>query len=286
MRWMTDDAACHIMVQKIIINMNKKIITACMTAAGAAVAAGLPFRIDETFYRISAPEIKHQTRICVLSDLHSSTFGKNQKHIVERVHRARPDLIVMPGDIIDDKKDSGPAFELVSELGDYPLFYVEGNHERRMTDDVRIRQKQKLKDLGAHVLEDNSVIIETSGIEIAGLHSMHHQPDCTPDRASQLFSSRWFRILLSHRPWYPEFYSKVDCDLIISGHAHGGQWRIPFINQGIYAPQEGLFPKFAQGLIDLGPNSILISRGLNRRKYFIPRLYNNPEICYIDIIKN
>ena len=99
-----------------------------------------------------------------------------------------------------------------------------------------------------------------------------------------LFRHRGYRILLSHRHHFESFYRDVDCDLVISGHAHGGQWRIPFLHRGLYAPQSGLFPHHTEGMFKNGDHLMMVSRGLNRSAHGIMRLYNNPELVFIDLL--
>lgn len=264
--------------------MNKKIIAGA--AAAGAVIAGLPFRMDVSRTEVPAKGIKKLTRICVISDLHSSTFGKHQEKLIKAVKTGNPDLILMPGDIVDDLKKPDPAYELAELLRDYPCYYVEGNHEMRLSRKEREKRKQALRDRGVIVLEDEEVILNERGIDLVGMHCMPHHPDCRPEEISSLFHGDGFRILISHRPCFPEFYEQVDCDLVVCGHAHGGQWRIPFTKQGLYAPQEGIFPKYTEGLIRLGRNRMFVSRGLNRDAYYIPRLYNNPELCFLDLVED
>jgi predicted MPP superfamily phosphohydrolase len=253
-------------------------------AAGFLIS-GLPWKIDITEYEIHTVHIRRDTKICILADLHSTMFGKGQQQLKDRIRKIDPDLVLMAGDMIDERKESAPAFALFDGLRKYETFYVPGNHEMRMDDEDLRMYLSRMEEMGIHVLIDETVYDRDRGIEIAGLHSMPHHVDCTERFVSSLFHHDDYRILMSHRPCFASFYEKVQCDLVVCGHAHGGQWRIPFTHQGLYAPQEGILPKYTEGLIDLGSKKMCISRGLNRSAYGIPRLFNNPEIVVLKLVK-
>ncbi|MDO4733224.1 MAG: metallophosphoesterase, partial [Bacillota bacterium] len=89
-------------------------------------------------------------------------------------------------------------------------------------------------------------------------------------------------ILLSHRPECTAFYESSGFDLELSGHAHGGQLRIPGLLNGLYAPNQGFFPKYAGGLYQLGKTSLLVSRGLCKSR--LPRVFNRPELAIIELL--
>ena len=86
-----------------------------------------------------------------------------------------------------------------------------------------------------------------------------------------------FQILLSHRPELFEMYVNRSMDLVFSGHAHGGQFRLPFVGNGLVAPNQGLFPKYSEGLHIKKDTTMVVSRGLGNS--IVPlRLFNQPEI--------
>ena len=261
---------------------NKKLL-ACGT--GLFLLAGLPYTIDVSTFEIPTCHIHEDIRLCVLADLHSTLFGRGQKQLRQKVDQIHPDMILMPGDMIDDKRSYEPAFMLFDGLRKYETFYVPGNHEMRMDHEVLRHYFGRMEEMGIHVLIDESYYDEKRGIEIAGLHSMGHHVDCEVRKASDLFHHDDERVLMSHSPAFADFYAQVKCDLVVCGHAHGGQWRLPFTHQGLYAPQEGILPKYTEGMHELGDVKMCISRGLNRSAYDIPRLYNNPEIVVIDLIR-
>ena len=96
-------------------------------------------------------------------------------------------------------------------------------------------------------------------------------------------SGEMYRILLSHRPEKTDIYGRYDIDLVLSGHAHGGQWRIPGLIEGVYAPHQGILPRITAGIYELANGKLIVSKGLARETTIVPRLFNNPEIVIIDI---
>lgn len=257
---------------------------AVLIAAAAGAAAGMPWKIDWSAARIRSRKIRTSLRICVISDLHATWFGMHQHKIADRLKKAAPDLIVIPGDLFDEHRKPDASYELLRQLHDFPVFFAEGNHERRAPAEMRHEWYRTMRGMGVQILRDEAVCLPEAGVEILGLHCMHHHPDCHPDDVSAMFRRGGYRILLSHRHHFEKFYAGVDCDLVISGHAHGGQWRIPGLNRGIYAPQSGFFPAHTGGMFENGSHLMLVSRGLNRTAHGVPRLFNNPEIWILDLL--
>ena len=144
---------------------------------------------------------------------------------------------------------------------------------------------QHVSMIGVNLIDNTSTVIECKGqrIELGGIECRWIEEHYDVEEVTSLWKTDCFRILLSHRPHWVDLYSKSQCDLVICGHAHGGQWHIPFFDIPCAAPQQGIFPKYTEGLMDLGRTKMLISRGLVRHYHGIPRLYNNPEIVIMDI---
>jgi predicted MPP superfamily phosphohydrolase len=265
--------------------MNRKRIgMTVMGIAGAVILAGLPYKIDIDTCEIHSSKIKHDVRVLVIADLHCREYGKGQKHLLAMVKRSRPDLIVIPGDLFDTGRKQEYSFELLEGLRDYPVFFTSGNHERFMKNEIDELRKQ-MKDAGVHVLEDCGETITVNGqrLEIAGMSDHGSTPIIQTDELNEYFKGEGYRILLSHRPNYIEFYNEAPCDLIVSGHVHGGQWRLPISHRGIASPEGHLFPKYSEGLHDLNGRNLYISRGLATGNPYIPRMYNNPCISLIKL---
>jgi hypothetical protein len=222
-----------------------------------------------------------EVRIVQLSDLHAKSFGKNNKILVKMVGDLSPDIIVFTGDIIHKyrKKDIERATQLVAQISQIaPVYYVSGNHEMRVKHYGELRDK--LIKAGANVL-DNKVVL-SCGIEIAGLNCAHLKNNSIYNLPSD---GKHYRVLLAHKPEFLARYARAGYDLVLSGHAHGGQWRLPFTNIGVYSPGQGLFPKLTSGEHICGSTHMIISRGMGNSEFPL-RVFNQPEIVVINLTLN
>jgi hypothetical protein len=221
---------------------------------------------------------KAGVRIVHLSDLHAKRFGKNNKRLICAVAAQSPDFICITGDIIHKyrKRDMLVAAEAVRGLTAVaPVLFVAGNHEMRNKKYATLRAE--LRQAGANVLDDTSC--EMCGITVVGLNCANLKNnkifDVTPDTKN-------FKLLLAHEPQFIVTFARAGYDLVLSGHAHGGQWRVPFTKKGIYSPGQGLFPKLISGEHMCGATRMIISRGLGNSECPL-RLFNQPEIVVITI---
>lgn len=232
-------------------------------------------------------------RIVHLSDLHNKRFGSNQEHILEEIKKAKPDIIVITGDLVDSRNyDEEASCELVTGCMDIAqVYYVTGNHEWRSGKFNSL--EKKIKNSGAKILRNNSSEIKqgNDSIHITGIDdpslSMEYMTDKEIVSAelkkavNENSSKPSFTILLSHRPELFSEYKKINFDLIFSGHAHGGQVRLPFIG-GLAAPDQGLFPKYTDGKYVEDNSVMVVSRGLGNS--IIPqRIFNRPEIVVVTL---
>ena len=240
-------------------------------------------------YEMEAPEVDTPIRLALVTDLHSCDYGEKQEDLLEAIAARQPDAVLLGGDIIDDDipREKGELF--VTEVSrSYPAYYVSGNHEYRTQDIQGI--KDFIRSAGAVVLEGDcaSLTLDGQTIQICGADDPEGVGLDVMDRqlaqsAAQV-NPDLFTILLSHRPERIDQYRSYGVfDLILSGHAHGGQWRIPGLLNGLLAPNQGFFPKYAGGRYDFPDCTFLVSRGLARESTSIPRLFNNPELVIIDI---
>lgn len=262
--------------------MNKKEKVAFF-ALSTYVLCGLQYKhIDITDYVIHTKKIRDKIRICVLADLHCRRFGEKQSRILSIVEKMQPDLVIIPGDLFDVDRDYEISFELIDCLKKYPVYFTSGNHDNYLNEIEQLRNR--LREKGVCVLENESTNFEkgNSKLEIFGMSDAGRNPGIQDSQT--IFTTDAYRILISHRPDFTEFYESVPCDLILSGHVHGGQWRIPFLHRGLYAPQQGFLPKYYQGEHNLNGSHLIISRGLASGNPFIPRLYNDPEICFVTLM--
>ncbi|WP_255220312.1 metallophosphoesterase [Terribacillus saccharophilus] len=234
-------------------------------------------------------------KIVQLSDLHSKTFGNRQNVLVEKVSQTNPDLIVFTGDLIDSKNyNEETSLNLIRELIHIaPIYFVTGNHEW-WSGKFDILEKE-LNDIGVKVLRNTNDVI-TKGqekIQIIGIDDPAYVNDSYPERSIteeaiensvEGMEGDYFKILLSHRPEFLSIYSKYGIDVVFSGHAHGGQVRIPFVG-GLVAPNQGFLPKYTAGKHDLDNTSMFVNRGLGNS--IIPlRIFNRPEIIVLTLSRS
>ena len=245
-------------------------------------------------YTISSrglPDAFDGYRIAQVSDLHNAEFGDRNQRLLEMLREAEPDMIAITGDLIDSRKTNiAVALAFAEEAVKFaPCYYVSGNHEARVSEYQEL--KTGLEAAGVTVLDDAQVKIEVSGesITVIGVNDPSFHADyLTSDAAvmdrklSELSSEdASFTILLSHRPELFDTYVAHDMDLILTGHAHGGQFRLPLIG-GLIAPNQGLFPKYDDGLYSEGNTNMIVSRGLGNS--IIPFRFNNrPEVVLIEL---
>ncbi len=234
----------------------------------------------------SVPSSFDGYRIAQISDLHNASFGKNNSMLIKLLEKAEPDIIVITGDIIDSRRtDADVAAGFARQaVGIAPCYYVTGNHEARAAD-VYPALETELKNCGVTVLHDESVLIEKGGdrIQLSGVDDpMFAERDT--GYSSAIIASKLdslepydgFKILLSHRPEIFDTYVSRGIDLVFSGHAHGGQFRIPFIG-GVAAPNQGFFPKYDAGVYHKDKTDMIVSRGIGN-SYIPVRINNRPEI--------
>ena len=250
-----------------------------LLAALLLLSAPFPLsqQLEVCSYEIRSPKLKSEITLAVAGDLHNSFFGESQQELVQAIRDAAPDALLLPGDMADSLDELDGLRALLKGLdGALPVFYVTGNHECASGDYDRI--KAEIRAMGATVLEGESV--DFMGMRIAGADD----PQC-------LYRQEWrdqidacrarddtFTLLLSHRPERIE-YCTSGFDLVVSGHAHGGQLRIPGLLPGIFAPNQGWFPEYTGGLYSVGDARLFVTRGL--AKGALPRLFNRPELAIL-----
>jgi predicted MPP superfamily phosphohydrolase len=247
---------------------------------------GLDVRLKVVTYTLEDEQITGNLRVAFIADLHSCNYGKNQEHLLKAIQEANPDIVLFGGDIFDEEISQDKAWELIENVAArYPCYFVTGNHEWRTKDVVNI--KNTLKDYGVHVLEGDVFTFEKNGetIQICGVDDPNVGEEkflSQLEKAKELASEDNITILLTHRPELIETYLEYGFDYILAGHAHGGQWRIPGILNGLFVPAQGLFPEYTGGIYEFSKSKMIVSRGLARESSFIPRFYNRPELVMIN----
>ena len=245
-------------------------------------------------YTISSRELPDAFdgyRIAQVSDLHNAEFGEGNQRLLDMLREAKPDMIAITGDLIDSRKTNiAVALAFAKEaIQIAPCYYVSGNHEARVSGYREL--KTGLVAAGVTVLEDELAEIKVSGesITIIGVNDPSFSTDYLAGDAAVMdeklsalaAEDAGFTILLSHRPELFDTYVSHDMDLALSGHAHGGQFRLPLIG-GLVAPNQGLFPKYDAGLYSENHTNMIVSRGLGNS--IIPFRFNNrPEVVLIEL---
>lgn len=238
-----------------------------------------------THYDFKAP-LNRPVRAAFVADTHDKPY----ENIVNAIRANNVDLIFMTGDIIyahDDYVER--SFDMLAEFVSIaPTYMSLGNHEGGAVTLVR----NKCQEIGVKLLEDAYEEFEgvfigglTSGYiaDSEGLEENHWKKTPKPNLAwlNDFASIPGYKVLLNHHPeYYPEYIKNLDIDLVLSGHAHGGQWRL--FGMGLFAPGQGLFPKYTSGIYD---GRLIVSRGLANNAPPIPRLFNSKELIFIDFHK-
>ncbi|MBO5883555.1 MAG: metallophosphoesterase [Clostridia bacterium] len=250
-------------------------------------------KINKTFYALDIPEFKESFTFALASDLHS----QDAHEVIEILREDSPDFILMPGDIFDRlggfcEDINGNGFELLRESALIaPSFYSIGNHEnggvhswqrgwkkKTIPSQCRREDVERIEKMGVCFLDDRYVI--KNGIAFGGLTSGLINEGNRPhlEWLDEFCSLGYPKILLCHHPeYYTEYLKDRDISLIVSGHAHGGQWRL--FGRGVFAPGQGLFPKYTSGVHD---GRFVVSKGLCKSG-FIPRIFNQRELIFIKI---
>lgn len=259
----------------------KRTALALLSAGLLYLLLGWDYGLRTVVYTVESPDIDGTVRIACLTDLHSCAYGEGQAELLDAVTAAAPDLVVLVGDIYDDVLPPDNTDTTLAALTENWLcFYVTGNH------DVFCGEKAAAH--GVTPLNGDALSLAVNGQELllCGLSDPRESPAFAENLSAlneQAQTAGTFTLLLSHRPARIQQYLPGGWDLILSGHAHGGQWRIPGLLNGLLAPDEGLFPRYAGGRYDMDGTAFIVSRGLARESTRVPRLFNPPELVLVDI---
>ncbi|MBF2655001.1 metallophosphoesterase [Listeria seeligeri] len=256
-----------------------------------------------TNYEITSAKIPEEwdgASFIQLSDLHSASFGLYNNPLLSMVNELSPDAVFLTGDMLDGDESPVVAMALVRKLAkEFPTFYVSGNHEGRSAfyedfkADMEAHQVKVLEN-ERYFLKKDDVAILVAGIEDprfskeewleADLPKNEWETEALKaslDEAMNNLSADYFTILLAHRPEFWPLYQAYPVDLVLSGHAHGGQARLP-LTEGLFAPGQGFLPKWTAGIHRAGGKELIVSRGLGNVTK-LPRLFNDPEVVRITL---
>lgn len=238
------------------------------------------------------PETFNGHRIAHVSDLHNAQMGDSNEKLLAMLREAEPDMIAITGDLIDSRNTKTDiAIHFVQEaMKIAPCYYVTGNHEARVS--AYSELKAAMEAAGVIVLEDERTEIRMNGetITLVGIDDPSFQTDYLFGDGETVVSTKLknltdendgFTILLSHRPELFDTYVSSGVDLVFSGHAHGGQFRLPFVG-GLAAPNQGLLPEYDAGLYTDGTTNMIVSRGIGN-SIFPFRINNRPEVILIEL---
>lgn len=230
-------------------------------------------------------------RIAHISDLHNTRFGKDQQKLIGLLAKAKPDFIVVTGDLIDKRRPGmRNALDFAAQaVRIAPVCYVPGNHEAASAEYPEL--KRRLAEHGVILLDDRVVRLER-GEEVLMLMGVADPRMCVPNEnaaiarcmqeklAAVTEGAGGYQVLLAHRPETLTQYAQAGIDLAFCGHAHGGQFRLPW--GGVIAPNQGFFPKITAGIHREGGTRMVVSRGLGNS--WIPiRLFNRPEVLLVTL---
>lgn len=245
-------------------------------------------------YIVTSDKLKagESIRIVLISDLHSHIYGKDQKRIVSLIKKQNPDIIALAGDMADDEVPIEGTEQFLEGLkGFAPIYYVTGNHEFWSRDIKNIKSIIEKHDVIILENEYRELRIKNSEIIIGGIDdpevawyektgfNLKKEMD---NNFLELADKSCFKILLAHRPELIEMYKNYSFDLVLSGHSHGGQVRIPFFLNGLFSPNQGWFPEYAGGEYRHDSLTHIVSRGVSFNPR-LPRIFNPPEVVVIDI---
>ena len=236
-------------------------------------------------------------KIVQISDLHNKDFGEDPNKLIQKIQAITPDIIVITGDLIDSRHtDINTAIKFAEAAQEIaPVYFVSGNHESNSGKYEELCEK--LVSVEAVILDNKSVMIAHSDgaiclsglIDPAFLYDRDGYTDAQALSVIQTMLQKMikndidvFDILLSHRPELIDLYADAGADLVFTGHAHGGQFRLPFINGGLIAPNQGIFPKYTSGMYKNDKTAMIVSRGVGNS--IVPiRIFNRPEIIVVTL---
>lgn len=252
--------------------------------------------IQITTYEVSSPKISKSLggyTIVQVADLHNEDFGDDQKKLISNIQKIEPDMIAVTGDVIDlHHTRIEVAMRFIKEaMKIAPVYYVTGNHEGWSSEYENL--KEQLINAGVKIMDGETVQVSLhqEKINLMGIpdptfywggESLENGEIVDREISAISVPEDTYTILLTHRPELFSVYVKNHIDLVLSGHAHGGQFRVPFIG-GLFAPDQGVLPKYTAGIFTEGNTKMIVSRGLGN-SIFPFRINNRPELVVVKLL--
>lgn len=237
-------------------------------------------------------KVKNEITIVHISDLHNAEFGENNIELIDAIVNSNPDIVVATGDMFDSSyTDLDKTYSLFSNLDeklDCPVVYIKGNHETSRNNQF-LELQERLKNLKTLVLNNEyiEICIHNTNVNIICIdNNIKYNVEGLSNIIDSNFNNDNLNLVLCHQPENFNSFIKsssdlINIDLILSGHAHGGQVR--FNNKGLYAPNQGWLPMYTSGLYELNNNvKLIVNRGLGNSSFPI-RINNCPDVSIIKI---
>ncbi len=285
------------MKRKFKLSKRAKIFVTCLFCVaivflGYNIIQNQHFEVNEITIKCETlPEDFQGYKIVQVSDLHNTEFGENNSALLSAIKEQSPDIIVVTGDIVDSRRTNVQiARDFVNDASEIaPVYYVTGNHEARVKiedeiDNVELNENVIVLHNKDVLIEKGESVIQLIGVDDPDYKAVSDSTEYMNKRLEKYCNNEYFKILLSHRPELFEVYAENNMNVIFSGHAHGGQVRLPFVG-GIIAPHQGFFPTYDAGLFyATNDATMVVSRGLGDS--IIPlRINNPPELVVVTLEK-
>lgn len=277
--------------------MNYKLLAfAPLLAAGVLVKNNKKLKVSNYLLPLSnLPKEFEDFKIAQVSDIHCDKVGASDLLFLHKLHQFSPDIIVITGDVLDSyKNDMDIVYNILSQLSIIaPCYFVTGNHELRLLEEFE-QLKAMMNKLNITYLHNEAIALHKTidKINLVGVEDynffknedeLNHRENFK-NKLIELYKKDEINILLSHRPEKIDFYSEANYDLVFSGHAHGGQWQIPFIG-GVFSPSQGFFPKYISGIYEKNTTKLVVSQGLGNSSFPI-RINNQIELVLVTLKNN
>lgn len=278
------------------------IVLICLLSLATLELLWSNYHISVSSYSVSSERIAAPIRIVFLSDLHGREFGDENSRLLEKIRAQKPDLVALVGDIFNNDASAAEIDAMCGLIracsSIAPVYFGLGNHEsayiNRHTEDLSAR----ITEAGATIINNNYYDMEIKGSQLRlggymGYYYQAHMLTTDPKQARRereftrdFENTDRFKLLLNHIPtsWLDwEYIDTHPVDLVLSGHYHGGVVRVPFLEKGLFAPYIGWWPPYTKGLFRGTKATCILTTGL-AGSYGIPRFFNPPEICVVDLL--